>query len=150
VEFSETRGTEMVDLKNEALGDMVPVFVRLDRFDEAIRYFEAKAGQKRKRKLIAAIGTQLADAGRYQNAVDTFRHLIAQAPNQADAPEFQQAIVRSYEGMRRRDRVKEEIQKLVRNYGPGSPWWGANEGHPEIQRNAFNLAEEAMRTLVTD
>jgi len=150
VNFAETRGTEMVDLKNEALNDMVPVFVRLDRSDEAISYFEAKAGAKRKRKLIAGIAAQLADAGRYQKAISAYQYLIAQAPNQPDAPEFQQAIVRSYEGMRQRDRVKEEIQRLVRGYGPGSSWWSANEGNKEIQRNAFSLAEEAMRTLVTD
>jgi tetratricopeptide (TPR) repeat protein len=38
----------------------------------------------------------------------------------------------------------------VELYGPGSDWWNANASRKEIQRNAFNVTEEAMRTMVTE
>ena len=35
-------------------------------------------------------------------------------------------------------------------YRPGSAWWKANESKKEVLRNGFNVAEEAMRTVVTE
>jgi tetratricopeptide (TPR) repeat protein len=149
VDYAETRGAEMVDLKNEALGDTVPIFVGLGRSEQAIAYFGQKA-PKRKFKLVAALATQLADAGQYEASIKTFQSLISEEPNRPEAPEYQQGIIRGYEGLRRRDRVKLELRQLVELYGPGSEWWKANQSRKEVQRNAFNVTEEAMRSIVTE
>ncbi len=141
---------QFTDLKNEALNDMVRMFVQLNRADDAIAYFKAHAGKKAQARLIAKMAEQLAEAGHHENAIKTFRYLIDQSPMQAKAPEFQQAIIRSYEGLRQRDQVQAEIKKLAELYRPGSQWWKANESNKDVLRNAFTVAEEAMRTIVTE
>ncbi len=150
VDFAQTHGREMVDLKNEALGDMTSAYVRLGRSDEAIEYFQRMAAAKLQRKLIVRLAAQLADAGQFDKGISVYRHLIARAPNEADAPEHQQAIVRCYEGLRDRAHVKSEVRRLVDLYRPGADWWKANQNQKDFLRNAFSVSEEALRTLAVD
>jgi tetratricopeptide (TPR) repeat protein len=150
VDFAQTRGREMVDLKNEALSDLTAVYVRVGRSDEAIQYFERTASENQQRKLIARLATQLADAGQYNKAIRAYRYLISRAPMHPDAPEYQQAIVRCYEGLRDRSHVKSEIRRLVDLYRPGGEWWTVNQNRKDFLRNAFSVSEEAMRTLAVD
>lgn len=150
VSYANTRGSEILDLKNEALADMVGLFVQLDRADQAIAYFEQNAPPDRRAKLIIRLGTQLHDAGQHQRAIEVFKRVLASAPDQPDAPEIQQAIIKSYEGLRRRDRVREEVQFLAERYRPGSAWWQANQAKPQVLRTGFEVSEEALRSLATE
>ena len=151
VVFAQRRGREMIDLRNEALGDLPAVFVHLGRFPEALDYFQRAVPEMAvQRKLILRLANQLAETGQYENAIRSYRHLIARNPADPAAPEFQRSIIRCYEEVRDRARVKSEMRKLVDSYRPGGEWWKANEGRPEILRNAFAVSEEAMRTLAVD
>lgn len=150
VDYAEKQGKQMTDLKNEALRDMVVVFVQLNRSEDGIAYFQRHAGKKKQVSLISKMAYELADAGHHENAIKTFRYLLTQNPLADSAPDFQQAIIKSYEGLRQREQVKAEIKKLAELYRPGSTWWKANESQKEVLRNGFNVAEEAMRTMVTE
>ncbi|HEX9508586.1 MAG TPA: tetratricopeptide repeat protein, partial [Myxococcales bacterium] len=150
VDYAETRGSERVDLKNEALGDLVLIFVQLDLSEEGISYFRRKAPRERQAKLISRLGERVAEAGHHEKAIQIYRHLLEQSPNDPDAPQFQQAIVRSYEGLRQRDKVRDEVQRLAMLYRPDSAWWRANANTAATLRNAFQVSEEAMRNLVTE
>jgi tetratricopeptide (TPR) repeat protein len=150
VDFAEKNGKEMVDLKNEALNDMVQVYVQLDRPDDAMDFFRRKAAKKRQTRLISKMAYQLSDAGHFDSAIKCFRQLLTDQPLTVDAPELQQAIVKAFEGMRKREQVKTEIKRLVDLYHPGSDWWTANAAKQEVLRNAFNVTEEAMRQMVTE
>ncbi len=151
VDFADSQQKErMTDLKNEALNDMIRVYVKLDKADDAIAYYKRKAAKKRQPRLISKLADQLAEAGHFENAIKSYRYLINEDPMQAAAPEFQQAIVKAYEGLRQRDQVKAEVKKLAELYSPGGTWWKANEGKKDVLRNAFNVAEEAMRAIVTE
>jgi cellulose synthase operon protein C len=138
------------DLKNEALQDSVRMFVQLNRADDAIAYYKAKAGKKKQTSLIGKLAYSLAEAGHHDNAIKSFRYLLNDNPNSESAPEFQQSVIRSYEGLRQRDNVKAEVKKLAELYRPGSSWWEANKSKKEVLRAGFNVAEEAMRTTVTE
>ena len=150
VDYAEKQGKAMTDLKNEGLNDMVTVFVQLNRSDDAIAYYKQHAGKKKQANLISKMAYSLADAGHHENGIKTFRYLIGEDPMQAGAPDYQQSIIKSYEGLRQRDQVKAEIKKLAELYRPGSTWWKANESSKDVLRNGFNVAEEAMRTMVTE
>lgn len=150
IDFAEKHGDQMVDLRNEALRDCVTAFVQLGRPDDAIQYFRQKAPPERQTKLIVRLAQALYDAGQHESAIKTYKVLLAADPTRPDAPEFQQAIVRGYEGLRQRSQVRAEVQKLADLYRPGSPWWKANEKDKSVLRNAFSVAEESLRVLVTD
>ncbi|MBN1210199.1 MAG: tetratricopeptide repeat protein [Myxococcaceae bacterium] len=150
VDFAETRGEELGDLKTEALNDLTIFYVQLDQPKEAVAYFKLKAPVKRQQRLIAKTAVGLADAGHFDSAIHLFRALIEDAPMGPSAPEFQQAIVRAYEGLRQRKQVRAEMARMVELYRPGGTWWQANAGDTPVLRNAFNVTEEAMRVMVTE
>lgn len=152
VDFAEKQGKEKyaTDLKNEALNDSIRMFVQLNRADDAMAYFKTHAGKKKQITLTTKLAYQLQEAGHHDNAIKTFRFLLADNTAAESAPDWQQAIIKSYEGLRQRDNVKAEVKKLAELYRPGSNWWKANESKKEVLRNGFNVAEEAMRTTVTE
>ncbi len=150
VEFSEKQGRGGNLLKNEALRDMVLSYVQLNRADDAVDYLKRKAPKNRQGRLISSLANQLADAGHHENAIKVFRGLINDEPNRAEAPDFQQSIIRSYEKLRQRDQVRAEVKKLAELYRPGSGWWKANEARPAVLKQAFEVSEEAMRSVVTE
>lgn len=150
VDFADNHGKGMVDLRNEALSDLVVVFVRLDRPDEAITYFKRKAQGTRQHRLIAKMANELGDAGHHDNAIRVFRYLLADNPDSPDAPDWQKSVVRAYDGLRQRSQVKQEVKRLAELYRPGSAWWKANAGNPGVLRNGFDVSEEAMRNIVTE
>lgn len=150
IDFAEKQGKTFTDLKNEALNDSVLMFVQLNRADDAIAYYKAHAGKKKQITLTTRLAFQLADAGHHDNAIKTFRLMLNDNPVAESAPDFQQAIIKSFEGLRQRDNVKAETKKMAELYRPGSSWWKANDSKKEVLRNGFSVAEEAMRTTVTE
>ena len=152
IEFAEKQGKEKsaVDLKNEALQDSVRMFVELNRADDAISYYRAHSGKKKQVRLVYSLAAGLAGAGHHDNAIKSYRYLLDDAPMSESAPDYQQSIIKSFEGLRQRDQVKSEVKKLAELYRPGSEWWKANESKKEVLRNGFNVAEEAMRVTVTE
>lgn len=150
VDYAGQRGEEMGDLRTEALNDVIVFYVKLDKAKEGIAYFKEKAPQKRQERLISKMATQLMDVGLYDSAIETYRVLIHDNPMGPGAPDYQQSIVRSYEGLRQRNQVRAEMKHMVELYRPGSPWWEANAGNKPVLRNAFSVTEEAMRVMVTD
>jgi tetratricopeptide (TPR) repeat protein len=152
VAFAEKQGKEksFTDLKNEALSDSIRMFVELNRSDDAISYYKEHAGKKKQLTLISKLADGLQGAGHHDNAIKSYRYLLNDNPNGESAPDYQQSIIKSYEGLRQRDQVKAEVKKLAELYRPGSSWWTANASKKEVLRNGFNVAEEAMRTTVTE
>ncbi|MCP3144464.1 tetratricopeptide repeat protein [Pyxidicoccus xibeiensis] len=141
---------ELGDLRTEALNDLTVFYVQLDQPKQAIAYFKEKAPAKRQGRLIAKTAAGLVDAGHFDSAILTYRTLVDDEPMGASAPEYQQAIVRAYEGLRQRQQVRKEMKRMVDLYSPGGEWWKANEGKVTVLRNAFNVTEEAMRVMVTE
>ena len=61
----------------------------------------AHAGKKKQITLTSRLAFQLADAGHHDNAIKTFRLLLNDNPVAESAPDFQQAIIKSYEAVLR-------------------------------------------------
>ncbi|MGC4114160.1 MAG: tetratricopeptide repeat protein [Myxococcales bacterium] len=139
-----------VGLKTEALNDIVTSFAQLDAVEEAIGYFKKSTGKDNARRLIAKLADQYQTAGKHDAAVKTFRQLINDDPNDPRCPEFQNAIIVSYEGLRKRDMVAKEMHRLVELYRPNTPWAKANAGNKAAIETAYEITEGAMRTMVTE
>ncbi|WNG47883.1 tetratricopeptide repeat protein [Archangium minus] len=150
VDYAGERGEELGDLKTESLNDVIVFYVKLDKAKEGIAYFKQKAPEKRQERLISKMAAQLIDVGLYDSAIETYRVLINDRPMGSGAPDYQQSIVRAYEGLRQRDQVRAEMKRMVELYRPGGEWWQANSGNKPVLRNAFSVTEEAMRVMVTD
>lgn len=141
---------DRIQLKNEAMNDIVTPFVQVEATDEAITYFEAQTTKKKAHRLTKKLADSLEAAGKHDPAIKVYRELIAKDPNDVDAPSYQQAIVTAYENLRRRDLVAKEMRVLVANYGPKSAWAQANKDNKSAMSQAYEATEGAMRKMVTE
>ena len=139
----------LLDLRTEALVDLTRVYVRLDRPDDGLAYFQRNTEGPERRKLVTRLANALADAGELQGALKVYKAALQAEPLAAEAATWQQAVVRAYDGLHDRERVRAEAQRLAEMVHPGTRWWTANAGSPQALRAGFDAAEEALRTLVT-
>jgi tetratricopeptide (TPR) repeat protein len=90
-----------------------------------------------------ALGNVWFDEAKYPQAVEVWKLMLKRWPNSPKAPEVQNSIARAYT---RANQQEEAIQAraLLGSYIEGSAWWNANMDHPLEQRQAEQLAEEAV------
>ena len=141
---------DRIQLKSEALNDLVLPYTQVEASDEAISYFEANTTKKKAHKLIQKLAASTLDAGKHETSIKIYHYLITADPNDVDAPSYQNAIVHAYENERRRDMVGKEMKILVDSYGPKSPWADANKDNKSALAQAYEETETAMRTIVTE
>jgi tetratricopeptide (TPR) repeat protein len=141
---------DKVQLKNEAMNDMILSFVALNQVDEAQKYYLQHASRKKAHRLMAKLGNTYFDAGKWDPSVRTYKIIIEDDPNDAENPSYQANIVKAYEGQRLRQNVREELKRLVDVYKPGTAWAQANSLNKVALANAYDLSESSMRELVTD
>src|SRR5207302_1872649 len=79
-----------------------------------------------------------------------YKMLEAEAPAHVRAPAWQQKILLAYDKLNKRDKVVQEMKRLVADYGPKSPWAQANAEQKGAIAEANDLAESALRELVQD
>ncbi|AKU90565.1 tetratricopeptide repeat protein [Vulgatibacter incomptus] len=150
VDRSEAQRTKNeVALKGEAMRDMVMTWQSLGQVEEANDYYKRKTSKAGARNYFSMLANRYFSDGNNDLAIRALRLLIDEEPYDPRNPEYQSNIVRSYEGLRQRDRVVAEMKVLVANYKPGSAWSVANKSNQAALANAYDLSESAMRELVT-
>lgn len=144
------RSRNEVALRDEALRDMVLSWQKLEMVEEAHEYYQRKVNRTDARRWFGRLADKYFADGDHLLAIRSFRLLIDGESNDPKNPEFQKNIVQSYEGLRQRDKVLDEMRVLVDNYKPGSAWAVANKDNRNALAGAYEITEEAMRSLVTD
>ncbi len=147
---SEANGQGAVQLKREALNDMVLTFAQVNQVRPAYDYFVSKAGKEEGYRLTTKLAAVFNNQGMFDSQIETLRLILALDPNALRAPDYQSQIVAAYSKMQERDAVRSEVTKLVQNYGPTSSWAKANSGDEMAVERATAIAEERMRDLVTE
>lgn len=143
-------GPKGVQLKREALNDMVLTYSHLDATKEAYDYLKKEAGQPEAYRLSGKLAAVYKEQGKHALEVDTLRMLINLDPDNPQAPDYQSAVVLAYSNLGDRPMVRKEVTRLVELYRPGSAWWRKNEANPALVDRARTVAENRMRELVTD
>ena len=149
-EENKSQTKEGVQLKREALNDMVLTFSHLEKTKEAYDYLKKEAGEKEAYRLTGKLAAVYKEQGKYLLEVDAERLLINLDPDSPQAPDYQSAIVLAYSQLGDRTAVRKEVTRLVELYRPGSAWWRKNEANPALVDRARTVAENRMRELVTD
>ena len=141
---------DKIQLKNEAMNDIVLSFVQVDAVDSAVEFFKTTAGEARAKELIEKLANKFFESGKYDPAIKVFRGMITDDPANQNDPHYEQQIVFAYDKLNKRDKVKSEMQVLVENYSPKSAWAKQNAGNKAALESATDATESAMRTLVQD
>ena len=140
---------DRVQLKGEALKDVVLAYAQIDAIDSAVSYLKEKGGPK-SLDYINKLAATYFETGKYDQAIRVYKLLESENPNHLRAPAWQQKILLAYDKLNKRDRVVAEMKVLVDRFGPKSEWAKANADQKGALQEATELAESAMRELVQD
>jgi TolA-binding protein len=146
---AEAKDRDRIQLKNEALKDIVLAFAQIDAIEDAAAYLAAKAGAHSV-DLIDRLALTYFESGKFDQSIRVFRLLQAKAPDDARAAAWQQKILLAYDKLNERGAVAQEMERLVGTYGPRSEWAKANAARGASLTEANELAESALRELVQD
>ncbi|MCA1829834.1 MAG: tetratricopeptide repeat protein [Myxococcales bacterium] len=149
IAYSEGGSKDRIQLKNEALKDIVLAYAQIDAIDSASAYLHEKGGTAAL-DYVNKLAATYFDSGKFDEAIRVYKMLESEAPGHVRAPAWQQKVLLAYDKLNKRDKVVQEMKRLVADYGPSSPWAKANAEQKGAIAEANDLAESALRELVQD
>lgn len=148
---SEEAGQQSnIQLQEEALKDLVRFFADAGEMDEAYAYFSKLGKKELIRSMLKRLAATYFEQGKFEEAVQTYRRLIAEDPNSPDAPEYQAEIISAYNKIGRKEETLAEIDKLLKTYGKNSAWARANATNQEAIEDAQGYIEKNLRKVAID
>jgi tetratricopeptide (TPR) repeat protein len=148
VQTAEGEGNK-IQLKREALQDLVLAFSQVDALEDAENYYMSQVGESGTLEYMRKLAHTYEKQGKSEMVVKSFMHLLNQYPNDPECPSFHNSIVMAYRKMNNRDAVKREVSRLIEQYKPGSQWAEVNKSNKMAVAKAVSLVEESLRDLVT-
>lgn len=139
-----------IQLQDEALKDLVRFFADAGDMDEAIAYFTKLGKKDMIRDLLKRLASTYVEQGKFENAVQMYRRLIAENPQDPGAPDFQNEIISAYTKMGRKEDTIAEIDRLLKTYGKDSSWAKANASNQEAVKGASEMIEKNLRVVATN
>jgi len=138
-----------IQLKREALQDMILAFSQVDALDVAKEYYNSTVGTRETKEYMRKLAKTYEKQGKAEMTVKSFRMLLDEYPSDPEAPAFHNSIVLAYRKMNAREKVKREVNRLIDQYKPGSQWAETNKSNTMAIKKANALVEESLRDLVT-
>ncbi|MAY80929.1 MAG: hypothetical protein CL930_09125 [Deltaproteobacteria bacterium] len=134
-------------LQDEALKDLVRFFADAGEMDEAYGYF-TKLGKKGLiRKMLTRLASTYFEQGKFEQCIQTYRRLIAEDPQSAKAPDYQNEIILAYQRIGRKEDTLNEIKRLLDTYGKNSAWARTNSADQDAVSEASKYIEKNLRTV---
>ena len=140
---------DRIQLKTEALKDIVLSYARIDSVEPAEAYLKEKGGEH-STDYVNRLASTYFETGKLELAIRVYKRLIVQNPSNVRAPAWQEKVLVANDKLGRRDQVVLELKRLVSDFGPKSKWAAANAGQKGALAEANELAESALRELVRD
>ncbi len=84
------------------------------------------------------------EAAKYPMAVEAYRAVIARDPLHPGNAAIREKIIGVYDAMRDMEKMIAERLDMVREFGPGSRWYEANRGRPEVIARVDRQIELAL------
>lgn len=145
-----TQSRSNIQLQDEALKDLVRFFADAGDMDEAIAYFNKLGKKELIRDLLKKLAGTYVEQGKFENAIQMFRRLIAEDPQSPAAPDFQNEIIAAYTKMGKKEDTLAEIDRLRSTYGKTSGWRRANAANQEAVKSADEFIEKNLRVTATN
>lgn len=141
---------DRVQLRTEALKDMLLSYSQIDAIDEAKDYYAKKVEHEELGEYLGKLGLLYDDQGKYDLEVKTLKMVNKEWPETPKAPSYQAAIIGAYSHMGKREKVKEEARTLIALYKPGTKWADANSANKDALAEGYELTERSLRELTTE
>lgn len=130
-------------LAEAALVDLVRFYADAGELDAAFEYFTGLGRRDLVRRMLVRLADTYQETGKFEQAIQTWRRLLAEEPNAADAPRYQYGIVEAYAKLERKTEVAAEVARLRTSYGPSSSWARRNAADADALSEATALTARA-------
>jgi tetratricopeptide (TPR) repeat protein len=142
-------GKRKLTLQEEALKDLVRFFADAGEMEEAYTYFNKLGKKELIRSMLKRLASTYFEQGKFDQCIRTYRRLISEDSNSANAPEYQNEIILAYQKTGQKRETRKEIKQLLETYGKNSDsgWVRANSADLDAVKEAQGYIEKNLRTV---
>ena len=115
-----------IDLRTEALKDLVVIYSDLGLYQEAEEYFTSIGEPEYAIKVLEKLSDIYFDQSRYELATATITLLLQKAPDKAESPKYHSKLIDCYERTQNLVNSLKEMTTFLSTYEPGSHWYNIN------------------------
>ncbi|MBM4250627.1 MAG: tetratricopeptide repeat protein [Deltaproteobacteria bacterium] len=115
-----------VNLRDEALNDLVLVWADGEDVDAAWKYFQTVGSSESFYKMLERLGNIYTEQGRNQQAIVVYQRLLREMPVRPTNPEVSVRLVELYDLTGNVAGLVTELQKMKKTYIDESPWRDSN------------------------
>ncbi|MCB0327572.1 MAG: tetratricopeptide repeat protein, partial [Bdellovibrionales bacterium] len=135
-----------IQLRQEALKDLVLFFSDLGEYKEAEKYFTSIGENEYARIVLEKLSDIYFDQARYNLAIATISRLIDRYPEYEFTPKYHSRLIDCYERVQNLVQSMKEMVRFLGEYAPESRWYVVNE-NPERRDYADTRSEVYGRFL---
>lgn len=143
VRLTETKNQEFgrMNLKQEAIKDLVMVWAETERIQEAWEYFSRRNEKEAFYDVLERLGNIYVEQGKNKNAVDIFTRLLREAPTRPNNPNIYVKLVKINDEEGNIEGVVENLTAMNRLYAKNSTWTTSNAKDAETVKSATETTE---------
>lgn len=138
-----------IELRNEALRDLVIIYSDLGLYQEAEQYFTSIGEPAYAIKVLEKLSDIYFEQSRYELAIATISLLLQKAPDKAEAPKYHSKLVDCYERSLNLVASLKEMTTFLSTYEPGSAWYNINSANQDAREYADGRSEVYARFIAT-
>ncbi len=115
-----------IELREEALRDLVVFYSDLGLINQALTYFNSINEPEYGIKVLSILANIYFEQSRYKKAIATIRKLLSLRPHDEKAPNQHSRLIESYEKSQNLTRAMKEMERFLTAYEPKSAWYKKN------------------------
>ncbi|MGE0174143.1 MAG: tetratricopeptide repeat protein [Oligoflexales bacterium] len=133
-----------LNLRQEAINDLVMVWAETEAVDEAWSYF-SKIGEKEAfYNVLERLGNTYVDQGKDEKAITIFTKLLREAPTRERNPQVYVKLIALHDQMGDLAGVVKDLKEMGRLYVVASDWSKANQKSADVIKEASESTEHNM------
>jgi TolA-binding protein len=138
------KGKGNLDLKKEAIRDLVLVWAETEDVDGAWKYFRTIGEEAAFYTMLERLGNIYADQGKNDKAIETFERLNRESPARLSAPDVQIKLVELFDLTSREADAAATLRGLPETFKPKGKWASANAKNPEDTARVWTRIEKLV------
>jgi TolA-binding protein len=135
------RGRRDLDLRDEAIRDLIMVWADAEDVASAWKYFKTIGEQDSFYKMLERLGNIYTDQGKNGQAIAVFQRLLKDAPRRENNPAVHAKLLELYDLVNQVPQVVAEVKNMHRLYLGDSAWVKANAKSEGAAAEADRLVE---------
>jgi TolA-binding protein len=138
----DKRGNRNLNLRREAINDLIVVFAENERTQQALNYFRRIGEKASFYDMLERLGNTYVDNGQHKKAIRVFGRLLRESPDRKPNPEIHLKLTELYDKMGQLQNVVASLNMMNNLYVKRSSWTDANSGDAKRLDSAQELTKK--------